>query len=91
MNLPQIHDGLTENGNLKTSVFKNLKSQVADLLVTEIGVEETPNGDFGLAIAQADGQTVYVRISATVTLHDPFVDKKASKEKAPEVVVPPVF
>jgi len=91
----QILDALTANGNLKTDVHKNIANQFAqNVLVDLIGLEATPNGDHAMAIADADGRTVYVRVSFVVTLADPFVEKpkpaKKAKEKEP-TVVPQLF
>lgn len=89
--LPMLHDALAEGGNLKTSVHKDIKTQFGIKLET-LGLEVTPNGEFALAVANASGKIVYVRVSAVVTLNDPFVkkEKKARKTKlvdTPEVPV----
>lgn len=90
----EITNALTDRGNLKTQVHKDLKAQVASEIETKLGFESTPNGSFAKAVAIADGKEVYVRVDFVVTLTDPFETKeKVSKEpKEKEVIdVPSIF
>jgi hypothetical protein len=91
----QIKDALTANGNLRTEVHKNITGQFADsVLVDVIGLEATPNGDYAMVVAQADGLPVYVRVNFVVTLSDPFVAKAKAQKKAKDkepVEVPNLF
>jgi hypothetical protein len=83
--LPEIKGGLTSNGNLKTQVHQNLKEQYAAKVSKALGLRLTPNGDFAIEIATADGATVYARVDYAITTTNPFVDKKKSKEKDIEI------
>ena len=93
MNLPVIHDALTEGGNLKNAVHKNLKVQANTALET-LGFVATPNGDLAVAVADASGKTVFVKVAPVVTLNDPFIAKEKPARKTKEVVevaVPTIF
>ena len=86
--LPQIHGGLTENGNLKTQVHQNLKAQYANKLVDAMSLTATPNGDFAIAIAEADDKVIYARVEFVITTADPFIEKpKAVRKVKPTEVV----
>jgi hypothetical protein len=91
----QIKDALTANGNLRTEIHKNITSQFADnVLVDVIGLEPTPNGDYAMIVADADGQSVFVRVNFVVTLSDPFVAKAKAQKKAKDkepIEVPNLF
>lgn len=82
--LPNIKGGLTSNGNLKTQVHQNLKEQYAAKVVKSLGLKPTPNGDFAIEIATADGAIVYARVDYAITTTNPFVDKTKSKTKDTE-------
>jgi hypothetical protein len=79
--LPEIKGGLTSNGNLKTQVHQNLKEQYAAKIAKALGLKSTPNGDFAIEIATADGATVYARIDYAITTTNPFVEKGKNKSK----------
>lgn len=90
-----IKDALTANGNLKTDVHKNITTQFGkNVLEDVVGLQATPNGDYAMVVADADGHQVFVRVSFVVTLADPFIPKakatKKAKEKEP-VEVPNLF
>lgn len=89
MNLPLLHDALAQGGNLKTAVHKNIKAQFGEKLEA-LGLTKTPNGDFAMAVADASGKTVFVRVDAVVTLKDPFVEKPKKTRKKKETVTPDV-
>ena len=79
--LPQITGGLTANGNLKTQVHQNLKAQFGLKVQDALGVIETPNGDYAIALADADGKIVYARLEFAITTVDPMVEKPKSQRK----------
>jgi len=79
--LPEIKGGLTSNGNLKTQVHQNLKEQYAAKVAKALGLKSTPNGDFAIEIATADGAVVYARVDYAITTTNPFVDKTKNKTK----------
>lgn len=79
--LPQIPNGLTANGNLKTQVHQNLKSQFGKKLLKVTDLVETPNGDFAVAIAEADGTIVYARVDFVITTVDPMIEKPKTARK----------
>jgi hypothetical protein len=79
--LPEIKGGLTSNGNLKTQVHQNLKEQYAAKIAKSLGLKTTPNGDFAIEIATADGATVYARVDYAITTTNPFVNKSKTKSK----------
>jgi hypothetical protein len=83
--LPEIKGGLTSNGNLKTQVHQNLKEQYAAKVAKALGLKSTPNGDFAIEIATADGAVVYARVDYAITTTNPFVDKNKSKNKDQEI------
>lgn len=91
----QIKDALTANGNLKTDVHKNIANQFATSVLEDIvGLQATPNGDFAMVVADAEGHLVYVRVDFVVTLADPFVAKAKAAKKVKEkeqVEVPTLF
>lgn len=81
MKLPEITGALTSIGNLKTQVHQNLKEQYAAKVVKALGLKPTPNGDFAIEIASADGTIVYARVDYAITTTNPFVDKTKAKAK----------
>lgn len=83
--LPEIKGGLTSNGNLKTQVHQNLKEQYAAKIAKALGLKITPNGDFAIEIATADGAMIYARVDYAITTTNPFVDKTKSKKKEEEL------
>jgi hypothetical protein len=83
--LPEIKGGLTSNGNLKTQVHQNLKEQYAAKVAKALGLKSTPNGDFAIEIATADGAVVYARVDYAITTTNPFVDKNKSKSKDQDI------
>lgn len=94
VDIKNIDNALTEGGNLKTQVHKNLKEQVGGLIESALGFEETPNGSYALPIASAGGKTIYARIDYVVTLADPFVEKAPAPRKRKEtedIPVPTLF
>jgi hypothetical protein len=92
--LPEIKGGLTSNGNLKTQVHQNLKEQYAAKIAKSLGLKPTPNGDFAIEIATADGATVYARVDYAITTTNPFVDKSKTKskdeDKGDDITVPKI-
>lgn len=89
-----IKNALTANGNLKTDVHKNIRDQFAAVLVQNMSLETTPNGDYAYIIATADDKPVYARVSFVITLADPMVAKPKPTKKAKEkevVEVPELF
>jgi hypothetical protein len=80
--LPKVIGGLTRNGNLKAQVHTNLKTQFSEKIVEDFGLLETPNKDFALPIAEADGVTIYARLSLVITTTDPFIEKTKPKRKS---------
>lgn len=83
--LPKITNGLTANGNLKTQVHQNLKAQYGAKIENLLGVTPTPNGDYAIALVDADGKTVYARVEFAITTVDPFVEKPKATRKTKEV------
>ena len=83
--LPEIKGGLTSNGNLKTQVHQNLKEQYAAKVAKALGLKSTPNGDFAIEIATADGAVVYARVDYAITTTNPFVDKNKTKSKDQDI------
>jgi hypothetical protein len=83
--LPEIKGGLTSNGNLKTQVHQNLKEQYAAKVAKALGLKSTPNGDFAIEIATADGAVVYARVDYAITTTNPFIDKSKTKTKDQEI------
>lgn len=79
--LPEIKGGLTSNGNLKTQVHQNLKEQYAAKIAQTLGLKITPNGDFAIEIATADGALVYARVDYAITTTNPFVNKNKNKDQ----------
>jgi hypothetical protein len=79
--LPEIKGGLTSNGNLKTQVHQNLKEQYATKVAKSLGLKPTPNGDFAIEIATADGAIVYARVDYAITTTNPFLEKGKTKNK----------
>lgn len=89
-----IKNALTANGNLKTSVHRNISDQFADQLVNTANLVRTPNGDFAYPIATADGKQIYARVEFVITLVDPMIEKPRKQRKAKEketVEVPELF
>ena len=62
-------------------MHQNLKEQYAAKVAKALGLKTTPNGDFAIEIATADGATVYARVDYAITTTNPFVDKGKSKTK----------
>lgn len=92
--MKNIENALTANGNLKTDVHKNIRAQFADHLVDALTLDVTPNNDYAMVVATADGEPVYARVSFVITMADPMVEKPkpAKKAKEKEVVeVPELF
>lgn len=92
--MKNIENALTANGNLKTDVHKNISSQFADYLVDAANLDRTPNGDYALIVATADGEPVYARVSFVITMADPMVERQKPVKKAKEkevVDVPELF
>jgi hypothetical protein len=79
--LPEIKGALTSIGNLKTQVHQNLKEQYAAKIVKALDLKSTPNGDFAIEIANADGTIVYARVDYAITTTNPFIDKTKNKTK----------
>ena len=93
-NLVQLTGVLTEKGNLKQAVAKDLKDQaLANLLE---GFEKTPKGDYVKAVAMADHKTVYVRANLSISVADNIFDEpkpreKGEKKEAEQIEVPSIF
>lgn len=90
--MAKIENALTQSGNLKQEVHKELSRQFAEkALEGSLGLLPTPNKNHAMKIAEADGRPVYIRVDFVVTMVDPFVEKKP-KAKVKEVVeVPSIF
>lgn len=88
---PILEDVLTDAGNLKSGVHKQIRKQLSGRL-KELGFIETENGNLAMKIAEADGKPVYARVDAVVTMHDPFKAKEKKNKKPKEnVEVPKLF
>lgn len=87
-NLAQINGGLTERGNLKQAVAKQIREQGTNKFLGEF--ERTPKGEYVLAVADVDGKTAYLKATLAVSIADNIFDEpKTSKSKA-EVEAPEV-
>ena len=62
-------------------MHQNLKEQYAAKIAKSLGLKTTPNGDFAIEIATADGAVVYARVDYAITTTNPFVDKGKTKTK----------
>lgn len=86
-----LTDALTEAGNLKTAVRRELREAFIEGAMG--GFEVTPKGDFVIKIAEADGKPVYAKLELSVTESDKLFDEPKSRKKAQTEapVVPSLF
>ncbi len=85
--LAVINGGLTDKGNLKQAVAKEIRDQgVAKFLE---GFERTPKGEYVLHVADVDGKPVYLKATLAVSASDTIFDAPKASTKA-EVEAPEI-
>ena len=89
-NLVVMTNGLTEKGNLKQAVARGFREQgIANVLGD---FEQTPRGDYVLAIAEVDGKIVYLKANLSVSIADNLFDEpESSKAKVDAPEIPSIF
>lgn len=88
--LTVINGGLTEKGNLKQAVARQIREQGHAQFLGDF--ERTPKGDYVLAVAEVDGKTVYLKANMSVSIADNLFDTpKSSKAEVEAVDVPSIF
>lgn len=92
--MKNLSNVLTEKGNLKAQVARDLRAQCGAHLES-LGFVRMPNGKYAMVVADADGKTVTMNLELSVGLDTDFSAKEKSSKakvvKVEQVEVPSLF